>query len=295
MSDFSDYSYLIPPADPDEVFVWLDEQEERIAKKTREALTRIIGESTEAFVNSLTATGDMSWFDSIPMSWAMFVEEVLLEDLQGMFLSGGLTAYIGSPLARVAVTGLADQWISVVNQSAVDYALDASNRMKNVGMNAWNDIKAQVSNAIDKGTSTEDMRRLLQETQNFSRYRAEMVARTEMANAYNNGNWLGQEALGEYGPTHKFWVLRQDSKSRPDHVAVNQVTLPINEPFIVGGEEMMFPHAPGASAEQTINCRCMFLELYPGDVNPETGELIPEGGEGLSAEAQAELAESGEF
>jgi hypothetical protein len=43
------------------------------------------------------------------------------------------------------------------------------------------------------------------------------------------------------------------------------------------------------------NCRCMFLELYPGDVNPETGELIPEGGEGLSFEAQVELLESGEF
>jgi len=277
MSDFADYSHLIPPTNRNEIFDWFEEQEERVAKKTRDALTEIIGEPTEAFVNSLVATGDMSYFDSIPMKWAAYVDDVLIAELQGMFLSGNLSAILNSPFNAILTESLGSTWISVVNQSAVDYALEATNRMSNVGMTAFNDIKNEVSKAIKEGTSTEQMSRTLKKTQNFSRYRADTIARTEMANAYNNGSWVGQAALGEYGPTHKFWVLRQDKNSRPTHVAVNQKTLPINQPFIVGGEPMMYPHAPDASAKNVVNCRCMVLFLHPGDVNPETGGVIPKG------------------
>jgi hypothetical protein len=277
MSDFSDYSYLIPPDDPAGVEAWFLEQEERVARKTRAALTKIIGEATEAFIDSLTATGDMSYFDQIPMQWSMYVDEVLLAELQGVFLSGGLSAWISSPANAVIVEALGDVWIDIVNQSAVDYALEASNRMKNVGMTAWNDIKNKVSQAIEQGTSNEKLQRVLKETQNFSRYRAEMVARTEMANAYNNGDWSGMQALGEYGPTYKYWVATLDPpRARDTHMAVNRVTVPIDQPFIVDGEPMMFPHSPGASAKNVVNCRCRALWLYPGDVNPQTGELIPE-------------------
>ena len=294
MSDFSDYSYLTPPADPVEFDAWLLAQEERIARKTRAALVKIIDEATEAFVNSLTATGDMSFFDSIPMRWAMYVEDVLMEELQGLFLSGGLSAWISSPSNAAIVNALGDAWVNVVNQAAVDYALEATNRMKDVGATAWNDIKNKVSDSIEKGTSTDQLRELLLENRRFSEFRAETIARTETANAYNNGDWAGQQALGEYGPSYKYWVATLDARGRPEHIAVNNVTLPINEPFNVGGEEMMFPHSPGASAANVVNCRCRALFLYPGDVNPQTGELIPEG-VGLSEAAQAELAESEEF
>ena len=294
MSDFADFSFLLPPSDPEELTAWLLAQEERIARKTRAELLRIIDESTEAFVDSLTATGDMSWFDQIPMRWAMYVEDFLLEEFQGLFLSGGLSAWISSPVGRVAVTELADAWISVVNQSAVDYALEASNRMKDVGQTAWNDIKNKVSKSIEDGTSTEKLKELIQQNRRFSEYRADTIARTETSNAYNNGDWAGVQALGEYGPTYKYWVATLDARGRPEHIAVNNVTLPINDPFVVGGEEMMFPHSPGASAGNVVNCRCRALWLYPGDVNPQTGELIPEG-EGLSEAGLAELAESEEL
>ena len=276
MSDFSDYSYLTPPTDPAEFDAWLLAQEERIARKTRTALAKIIDEATEAFVNSLTATGDMSYFDSIPMQWAAYVDDVLLEDVQGLFLSGGLAAYATSPSTALLAEGVGDAWVNVVNQSAVDYALEASNRMKDVGKTAWNDIKNKVSVSIEKGTSTDQLRELLLENRRFSEYRAETIARTETANAYNNGDWAGQQALGQYGPTHKYWVSTSDNRTRTSHLeAPNQnKVIPVSQPFIVGGYEMMFPHSPGAPAKEVVNCRCRALYLYPGDIDPFTGEII---------------------
>lgn len=276
MSDFSDYSYLTPPTDPVEFDAWFQDQEERIASKTRSALTRIIVEATEQFINSLTATGDMSYFDQIPAKWTNFVDTELVDDMQGLFLSGGMGAFSTSKSSGLFTEQLANGWVSVVNQQSVDYALEASNRMKDVGKTAWNDIKTTVSKSIEQGTSREKLADLLRQTQNFSRYRAETVARTEAANAQNNGDWAGQQALGIYGPTHKYWVATFDNRARPEHIAINNRTVPMSQPFLVGGEEMMFPHSPGASARNVVNCRCRALYLYPGDMNPETGEIIGE-------------------
>ena len=276
MSDFSDYSYLIPPADQSDRASWFLEQEERIAQKTRRALTRIIDEATDLFVNSIIATGDMSYFDSIPMRWAAYVDGVLIEDLQGMFLSGGLTSYITADGVLGLTEEIAGQWIEVVNQEAVDYALKATNRMKDVGSTTWNTIKNQVSESIAKGTSNDDLRELILKNRKFSEYRADTIARTEAANAYLNGTWEGSQALGEYGPAYKYWINTSDNRTRDSHIRAPSANgvIPVGQPFIVGGQEMMFPHSPGAPAKEVVNCRCDLGQLFVGDVNPFTGEVL---------------------
>lgn len=277
MSDFDKYSSLQPPTDPQERVEWLRAQEDRIALLVRRELVRLIDSSTEAFVNSLTATGDMSYFDQIPMQWNMWVDDVLLEEMQGMFLAGGLTAVTGTDGTLRIVESLADSWVEVVNENAVEYAKVAQNRMKDVGMTAWNDIKNKVSTSIEKGTSVEDLKTLIEKNRSFSEFRADTIARTETLNAYNNGNWEGSQALGEYGPTHKYWINTGDARSRETHNTVgSQPAIPVGQPFLVGGEEMMFPHSPGASAKNVVNCRCLFGELWPGDIDPNTGNPIGE-------------------
>lgn len=277
MSDFDKYSSLQPPTDPAERVEWLRAQEERIARLVRSELVRLIDSSTEAFVNSLTATGDMSYFDQIPMLWNMWVDDVLLEEIEGMFLAGGLTAVTTADGTLRIADSLADSWVEVVNQDAADFAKVAQNRMKDVGMTAWNDIKNKVSTSIEKGTSVEDLKTLIERNRSFSEFRADTIARTETLNAYNNGNWQGSQALGQYGPTHKFWINTGDARSRETHNTVgSQPAIPVGQPFLVGGEEMMFPHSPGASAKNVVNCRCVYGELWPGDIDPNTGNVIGE-------------------
>ena len=69
----------------------------------------------------------------------------------------------------------------------------------------------------------------------------------------------------------KVWVSSIDNRTRRrpedefDHVEMNGVRVPLSEPFIVGGEEMMFPGDPKGSAGNTINCRCTVAQVVRRD------------------------------
>ena len=52
------------------------------------------------------------------------------------------------------------------------------------------------------------------------------------------------------------WVTMGDAKVRPEHAAADGQQVGLNEPFSVGGEDLMYPGDPSGSAAMTINCRC---------------------------------------
>jgi len=93
-----------------------------------------------------------------------------------------------------------------------------------------------------------------------SRMQAVRIARTETMRAVNGGKMLGYMQIEqETGlPLIKQWIATSDTENppRPDHEDAKGQKRPLNEPFDVGGELMMYPHDPNGSAGQTINCRC---------------------------------------
>lgn len=60
------------------------------------------------------------------------------------------------------------------------------------------------------------------------------------------------------GMTNKTWRTIIDGRERDAHHEVNGTTIPITEPFEVGGELLMYPldDSLGASADNIANCRC---------------------------------------
>lgn len=60
------------------------------------------------------------------------------------------------------------------------------------------------------------------------------------------------------GMTRKTWRTIIDGRERDAHHEVNGTTIPITEPFEVGGELLMYPldDSLGASADNIANCRC---------------------------------------
>ena len=62
----------------------------------------------------------------------------------------------------------------------------------------------------------------------------------------------------ENGATTKTWHTERDKRVRPTHKEAELQTVPIWEPFIVGGAELMFPgdDSLGAPDEELSNCRC---------------------------------------
>ena len=61
------------------------------------------------------------------------------------------------------------------------------------------------------------------------------------------------------GKSLKRWVTIMDGREREWHGEVNGVLVPIDQPFEVGGELLMYPldTSLGATADNIANCRCV--------------------------------------
>ena len=116
------------------------------------------------------------------------------------------------------------------------------------------DILKQLSEAEKNGEGIPQMKNrikgLFEETY---KNRATTVARTEVTSANNKA---GLEAAKQANMGHKIWICSLDERTREAHAEADRQTVKINEPFIVGGEELMFPGDPRGSAWNIVNCRC---------------------------------------
>lgn len=98
--------------------------------------------------------------------------------------------------------------------------------------------------------------------------RAERIFRTETMRVFNLASQAQSEAMkGMIPELLKRWVATGDSRTRADHLQAHQRysdnPIPVDEPFIVGGEELMYPLDPAGSPENTINCRCRSVNVHP--------------------------------
>jgi len=83
--------------------------------------------------------------------------------------------------------------------------------------------------------------------------RSETIARTEMHAAMNYGQ---VEAAASSGlKLVKTWTASLDDRTRQGHIDADGQTVPLDEPFSVGGELVMHPGE--GSADNAINCRCV--------------------------------------
>lgn len=263
-----------PPDDLGDRIVWRREAEETFADKVRRRLTQIIVGAYETYLGTLTAAGDLSAFDSIPQQWGVYVLDELTDDLDQMYKAGAITAWNTAPTTTTLPASAATGWAQIIAEDAIQYQAQATNRLVGVGDDIWRKVNSQVTDALQKGASTEDLKKGIEQITQFSEFRADTIARTEMNAAFVNGAYEGEVALGEHGPVWKEWLPVGDSRMRPEHEAMmGQPPIPFGEDFIVGDEPMAHPMADGASAGNVVNCRCDVLFYYPGDTLPD-GTLV---------------------
>lgn len=96
--------------------------------------------------------------------------------------------------------------------------------------------------------ATDDIRKWL------SKERANVIALNEANWIFNNKEFF--EARDN--KKTKTWHTALDEKVRITHIALEGVTIPMDEPFHVGSYLMMYPldSSLGAGAEEIVNCRC---------------------------------------
>jgi len=84
--------------------------------------------------------------------------------------------------------------------------------------------------------------------------RSRVIARTETHAASQAANQAAAKATGL--SMRKVWLAAAGERTREDHADADGQQRRLDEPFIVGGEELMQPGDPAGSAEQVISCRC---------------------------------------
>jgi len=99
-------------------------------------------------------------------------------------------------------------------------------------------------------------------------YGAERILRTELQRVYNLSSHSQQNETAKQVPgLMKSWVATADSRTRPEHLRAHLEymanPIPVEEPFIVGGEEAQYPLDPNLSAAMSIHCRCRMITVHP--------------------------------
>lgn len=125
----------------------------------------------------------------------------------------------------------------------------------------------------DVGTAIRNLAKTLRSPKVFGNVetRAEMIIRTEVNRTFSMAN---DASMGEAGKAMekgglvllKYWLTAEDARVRPDHEEAAKRyskarAIPEDEPYIVGGERLMYPLDPAASPKQTIGCRCVSVPV----------------------------------
>jgi Phage Mu protein F like protein len=133
------------------------------------------------------------------------------------------------------------------------------NRIKNVLDTTYHKIMGDISDGMEAGDGLPEIGTRVEEHLDETwPSRGTSIAITETVGACNSASL---EETNQIAPNMlKEWITVGDDKVRPAHedagAQYTENPIPLDEPFDVGGEEMMFPGDPEASIENVINCRC---------------------------------------
>ena len=125
-------------------------------------------------------------------------------------------------------------------------------------------IRATIQRGLLDGLSVQSIaQKLRDDSIPISAIRAHVIARTETHAAANFGAQTGAELTGL--DMRREWVSAMDDRTRDgrfNHRTADGQTRGMKEPFVVGGEKLMYPGDFSGSAGNTIMCRCQVVFVY---------------------------------
>ena len=118
-------------------------------------------------------------------------------------------------------------------------------------------IARQLRQGLDAGEGLNDLTSRIKTALGSNRARALRIARTQTAGAVGTGRHAGMK---QAGVELKAWITSGDTEVRDSHITAGvkyASGIPIEQPFEVDGELLMYPGDPAGSAANIINCRCL--------------------------------------
>lgn len=144
----------------------------------------------------------------------------------------------------------------------------ALNLAGNVSASSMERVRAVLAQARTDGVGVAEIAKRIRGdafSGTVSRSRATTIARTETVGALNEGQHVAAVQSGTM--QSKRWLSQQDGRVRDSHRGAESVGwIPLSGLYPNG---LPYPHAPGAPAEEVVNCRCteLYSDLSPAEAN----------------------------
>jgi uncharacterized protein with gpF-like domain len=190
----------------------------------------------------------------------------LAQDLQSMLYSEipqMLNASADTALESIGF-GLPFQMAS---QNVLDFIATRENLLSGVSDELFQTIMAQLSEGLSAGESIADLSdRIASVFADIEEGRADVIADNEVTAAFN---YAADTAARSAGAEFKQWVHGGSKMPREDHLAIDGLVVPIDEPYPVGDPPLMYPHDPNGSPDDVINCSCVSIPSGGGGSQEE--------------------------
>lgn len=218
----------------------------RLLRQVLAATAKVMG-MTAAAGEPYVSLDDLA---RIPDAWAAQVGT--LEELLALVFADGAETLGELPGESV---------LTVRSLAAARHLALAEPRLRHVGNVLWQQARRQLLEGFQRGESIPQLQTRVRKALRVSEHVATAVARTEVIAASNGGAiWQAKQlAAAGVGPATKTWLATADSRTRRDHRAADGQTVPVDQPFIVGGYALDYPGDPAGPDREVWNCRCTVI------------------------------------
>ncbi|MFA5187033.1 MAG: phage portal protein [Patescibacteria group bacterium] len=137
----------------------------------------------------------------------------------------------------------------------------SSHKIQGVNATTQARVARQMTAGLESGEGLNELSKRIRSVLGDARKRTLHIARTQTAGAVSTGRQAGMQASGV---ELKGWLNSHDTVVRKSHQqaeTAHKAGIPIDQPFWVGGEALMYPADPGGSAGNIINCRCLQIAI----------------------------------
>lgn len=145
-----------------------------------------------------------------------------------------------------------------------DVSTDASTLAQTVTATTYRQLQQAIADGIAAGDNLDALTKRIESVFTVKGHdRARMIARTGSVAALNKSALDYAQSLPPGTVGRKEWLAHHDTRTRPTHRAADGQTVPLHQPYTVGGTLMMYPGDPAAPPDEVCNCRCAQLFLPP--------------------------------
>ncbi|WP_368653758.1 phage minor head protein [Ornithinibacillus sp. 4-3] len=171
-----------------------------------------------------------------------------------------------------------DVSFNVLSKRTTDWIQNWSSELaKIMQLSTHKALEKELIQAIEAGESIAQAELRIKELPQFDRKRARTTAQTEILTASSQAHYESfMQSPAVVGKTWKHSGTKKNNP-RPTHVAMDGVTIPVDDYFEVDGERGLFPRDPNFSAKNRVHCGCV--------IGPSVDKNIL----GLSAEEKEQI------